>query len=66
MDKDIQQPSLCMPERTFSLTYLYCERQITSNMATFVFSLSPPESKLSELNLALCLKFSFPSTIVSY
>lgn len=55
-----------MPLWNFQIDFLYSSREISSNIGTFVFVMSPPEPKISGMNLTNCLSFSFPSKIVFY
>jgi len=50
----------------FTIAYLYASRDIKSNIGIFVFILSPPQPKISQMNLISCLNFTFPSNIISY
>lgn len=60
------QPSKCMPEVKFELSYQYCKREITANAATFSFFLTPPSPILSQVNLTKSFTFTFAGKVTSY
>jgi cysteine-rich repeat protein len=60
------EPSKCMPEIKFQLSYEYCKRDITANAATFAFFLTPPSPILSQVDLTKSFTFSFAGKVTSY